>query len=58
MEPTLSQIDDFSNHESPKKRKAVLFIVIGILTLSALLSAVKYYYDFHTPDCFNPIVTK
>ena len=56
MEPNLSQIDDYYNKESSSKRKIVAWIVFGIVSLGIVLQGFKYYYDRHTPACFDPVV--
>ena len=47
-EPSLEQIEDYNNNESPEKRKTVRLVVIGILIVGALYALVKY--NFSTPS--------
>lgn len=58
MEPTLSQIDDFRNEESPRKKRLVYMIVAALVVLGMIYSTAKAYYDHHTPESFNPVVQK
>ena len=58
MEPTLSQIDDFRNEESPQKKRVVYGVVIALLVMGMAYTTLKGYYDHHTPESFNPVVHK
>jgi len=57
-EPSLEQIDDYDNNETPEKRKTVRLVVIGILIIVGVIYAlVKYNFSMPsdyigTPD--NP----
>ena len=44
-EPTLENIDDYNNQESPQKRKTIYLIVIGLLAISALSYALLKSYN-------------
>ena len=59
-EPSLDQIDDYNNSESPEKRRTVRLIIIGILVVGAIYTLVKY--NFSTPSDYigtedNPGIT-
>ena len=41
-EPTLDQIDDYNDNESPKKRKTVRLIVLFLIVIGISYSIVKY----------------
>jgi len=41
-EPTLSQIDDYNNNETPEKRRAVRLIILGILVIGTLYGIFLY----------------
>jgi len=56
MEPNMHQIDDYNNQESVNKRFIVNMVVVGLLGLSVILGMVKYHFDHHTPESFNPII--
>lgn len=47
-EPSLDQIDDYNNNESPEKRRTVRLVVIGILIVGVIYALVKY--NFSTPS--------
>lgn len=47
-EPSLEQIDDYNNNESPEKRRTIRLVVIGILIVGAIYGVVKY--NFSTPS--------
>ncbi|MBU1667459.1 hypothetical protein KKC13_03515 [bacterium] len=47
-EPSLDQIDDYNNNESPEKRRTVRLVIIGILIVGALYALVKY--NFSSPS--------
>ena len=44
-EPSLEQIDDYNNNESPEKRRTVRLVIIGILVVGAIYAMVKYSYS-------------
>ena len=44
-EPSLHQIDDYNNNETPEKRKTVRLVVIGILIVGAFYAFAKYNYS-------------
>ena len=39
-EPTMNEIDDYDNHESPKKRRTVRLIIAVLLAIGAIYYAV------------------
>jgi len=47
-EPSLEQIDDYDNNETPEKRRTVRLVIIGILVIGVIYALVKY--NFSTPD--------
>ncbi len=47
-EPSLEQIDDYNNNETPEKRRTVRLVVIGILVVGAIYALFKY--NFSTPS--------
>lgn len=44
-EPTMHQIDDYDNNETPQKRKEVHLIIVGLIVLSAIYVIVKFSND-------------
>jgi multidrug resistance efflux pump len=56
-EPSLNDIDDFSNKESKGKHNLVLFIVFTLLLASAILSYLQFQNE-QTPSTFEHIVVK
>jgi len=44
-EPTLEEIEDYDNHESPAKRKTVKIVIIICLVVGAILAIIKYNYN-------------
>ncbi|HIO95669.1 MAG TPA: hypothetical protein EYG67_02500 [Campylobacterales bacterium] len=44
-EPSLEQIDDYNNNESPEKRRTVRLLIVGILVVGAIYAMVKYSYS-------------
>ncbi|MGB3750863.1 MAG: hypothetical protein WA945_04800 [Arcobacteraceae bacterium] len=44
-EPTLEQIDDYNNNESPQKRRTVRLVVLFLLVVGIAYSIVKYNYS-------------
>jgi uncharacterized membrane protein YidH (DUF202 family) len=47
-EPSLEQIDDYNNNESPEKRRTIRLVIIGILVVGIIYALVKY--NFSTPN--------
>ncbi|KIM06145.1 MAG: hypothetical protein KU29_09260 [Sulfurovum sp. FS06-10] len=47
-EPSLEQIDDYNNNESPEKRRTIRLVIIGILVVGVIYALVKY--NFSTPN--------
>lgn len=47
-EPSLEQIDDYNNNESPEKRRTIRLVIIGILIVGVIYALVKY--NFSTPN--------
>ena len=44
-EPTLDQIEDYNDQESPEKRKTVRLVVIFCIVVGIAYSIVKYNYS-------------
>jgi len=44
-EPSLEQIEDYDNHESPEKRNTVLKVIVFCLVVGAIFAAFKIYYN-------------
>jgi len=44
-EPTLDQIDDYNNNESPQKRRTVRLVVLFLLVVGIAYSVAKYNYS-------------
>ena len=44
-EPTLEDIEDYNDNESPQKRKTVKNVIIKCLVVGAILVAIKYTYN-------------
>ena len=44
-EPTMENIDDYNNQESPQKRRNVRLIILGLILFAGLLSYVKITND-------------
>jgi hypothetical protein len=44
-EPSLDQMDDYNDNESPQKRKTVRVILISLLILGAILAGIKYKFN-------------
>jgi len=44
-EPTLEDIEDYNNNESPQKRKIVKIVVSICLIVGAILAILKYNYN-------------
>jgi len=41
-EPTMHQIDDYDNNETPEKRRLVRLIIVGLLVVSAIYGTIKF----------------
>jgi len=44
-EPTLEDIEDYNNNESPQKRRTVKVVVAICLIVGAILAILKYNYN-------------
>ena len=44
-EPTLEDIEDYNNNESPQKRRTVKIVVAICLIVGAILAILKYNYN-------------
>ncbi|MDC0932730.1 hypothetical protein OAR97_02675 [Arcobacteraceae bacterium] len=44
-EPTLDQIDDYNDQESPTKRKTVKLVVLFCIVVGIAYSVIKYNYS-------------
>lgn len=44
-EPTLEQIDDYNNNETPKKKRTVRLVILGILVVGAIYAYFKASYS-------------
>lgn len=44
-EPSLDQIDDYNNNESPEKRRTVRLVVLFCITVGIVYGIVKYNYN-------------
>ena len=55
MEPTLRDIEDYDNHESPQKKRVVNLVVLGLFIFAMAYAGVKIYYDTHMPSIFSPV---
>ncbi len=44
-EPTLEDIEDYNNNESPQKRRTVKVVVAICLIVGAILALLKYNYN-------------
>ena len=42
-EPSLHDMDDFNNNETPEKRRTIRLVIIGLLAMSAVYAAIKFY---------------
>ncbi|MEF3191143.1 MAG: hypothetical protein K6347_01140 [Campylobacterales bacterium] len=40
-EPTLTDMDDYLNNESPRKRQIIWLIIAGLISLGAMISITK-----------------
>ena len=47
-EPSLEQMDDYNNNESPNKRRTINLVIIGLLVVGVLYALLKY--SFSTPS--------
>ncbi len=53
-EPSLDQIDDYNNNESPEKRRTVWMVIIGLIVLGVIYSAIKLNFDTVDDYAGNP----
>lgn len=44
-EPSLEQIEDYNNNESPQKRKTVKIVIALCLIVGAIFAGIKYKYS-------------
>jgi len=44
-EPTLEEIEDYNDHESPKKRDTIRVVIIFCLLLGVIFTLIKYNYS-------------
>jgi len=44
-EPSLNQIDDYNDNESPEKRKLIKLIVIGMVVAGVIFATIKYNFN-------------
>ncbi|HIP47254.1 MAG TPA: hypothetical protein EYG95_06825 [Campylobacterales bacterium] len=44
-EPTLEEIEDFDNNESPETRSIIKKVIVGLIVLGALYGATKFYFS-------------
>jgi len=44
-EPTLEDIEDYNDNESPQKRKTVKIVILVCLLVGAIFAAIKYNYN-------------
>lgn len=44
-EPSLETIDDYNNNESPKKRKTIYLIILGLVVFGMILAGIKISYN-------------
>jgi len=44
-EPTLEQIEDYNNNESPEKRKTVIKVIVFCLIVGAIFASFKVIYN-------------
>ena len=40
-EPSLDQIDDYNDNESPEKRKTIIKVVVFLLLIGVIFTAIK-----------------
>jgi len=45
-EPTLEQIDDYNNNESPEKRKIIHFVILFLIVVSITYGFFKFNYYY------------
>jgi len=41
-EPSLNQIDDYNNNETPEKRRTIRLIIVGLFLLSGIYGYLKF----------------
>ncbi|NEW60393.1 hypothetical protein GSY74_03785 [Sulfurovum sp. bin170] len=44
-EPSLEQIDDYDNNESPQKRRTVRLVVLGLIIMGIAYAFIEYSYS-------------
>ena len=44
-EPTLEEIEDYNDNESPQKRKTVKIVILVCLLVGAIFATIKYNYN-------------
>ena len=44
-EPSLDQIDDYNDNESPQKRRTIYLVILLILIVGAIYTGFKYAYS-------------
>lgn len=54
MEPSLDQIEDYNDHESPKKRKTVLIVIIGLILLGIIFDTIISESYQQKPEIYVP----
>ena len=48
-EPSLDQIEDYNNNESPEKRNTVIKVIVFCLAVGAIFAALKVFYPSTDP---------
>lgn len=46
-EPTLEQIDDYNDNESPEKRRTVKLVVLFLIVVSVIYGYFKFNYSIN-----------
>jgi len=54
MEPSLDQIEDYDNKESPKKRKTVILVIFGLIVLGILFDTIISNSYQQKPEIYVP----
>ncbi len=44
-EPTLNDMDDYNNKESPQKRRIINLVILGLLAFGAIYALIKYNFN-------------